>query len=81
MKEVSSLDAPASFSPHEAMCWKSGYNQAQDALAARLIAAEKLLHEADEVIEILNGDLGSESAQTMLDAIEQHWQTYPEPLE
>ena len=50
------------------------------ACAQRVIAAEALLHDADAVIEILRGDQPHILSGDLLAAIEQHWQTYPEPL-
>jgi hypothetical protein len=47
-----------------------------DPLVARLKAAELLLQEAETCIEIL---MEGERAP-VLEAIEEHWQTYPEPL-
>lgn len=49
-------------------------------LATRLAAAEKLLHDADAVIEILLGDFHHKHAEEVVATIAEHWNTYPEPL-
>ena len=51
-----------------------------DALIARLAESEVLLQEADEVIEILHGDMDNPTVKSLLAAIEKHWQTYGEPV-
>jgi hypothetical protein len=48
----------------------------RDALAARMYAAEALLEQADDIIEILLGDERHLHAEDLRAAIENHWQTY-----
>jgi hypothetical protein len=50
-------------------------------IGERLCAAEFLLQQAEIVIEILKGDAANQSASEVLAAIENHWQTYPEPID
>jgi hypothetical protein len=51
----------------------------RDALKVQLHAAERLLEQADAVIEILLGDAFNEHAQEIRDGIERHWQQYHDP--
>ena len=59
---------------------REGLQEIAEYCVIRLQAAEALLHQADEMIEMLNGDRGSENAENLLAEIEQHWLTYPDPM-
>jgi hypothetical protein len=46
----------------------------------RLKAAETLLEQADDIIEILLGDARHLHAEDLRAAIERHWEKYPDEL-